>query len=117
MNEIKQVIILAAGRSRRMENLSNKIPKCLFEYDNEKIICRFVRQIKKYGVEKIVITVGYRADLMKKIFADDPNVILVNNTMYEEDVNINSMNLALKHIDGPCVVIEADTIMEYSLDK
>lgn len=36
MNEIKQVIILAAGRSRRMENLSNKIPKCLFEYDNEK---------------------------------------------------------------------------------
>ena len=117
MNEIKQVIILAAGRSRRMENLSNKIPKCLFEYDNEKIICRLVRQIKKYGVEKIVITVGYRADLMKKIFADDPNVILVNNTMYEEDVNINSMNLALKHIDGPCVVFEADTIMEDSLVK
>ena len=41
-----------------MENLSNKIPKCLFEYDNEKIICRLVRQIKKYGVEKIVITEG-----------------------------------------------------------
>jgi molybdopterin-guanine dinucleotide biosynthesis protein A len=28
MNEIKEAIVLAAGRSRRMEHLSNREPKC-----------------------------------------------------------------------------------------
>ncbi len=117
MNEINQVIILAAGRSRRMESLSNKMPKCLLEYDGERILSRLVRQIKQNGIEKIVITTGYRADMMKKIFGDDKNIILVENKMYEEDVNINSMKLALKHIDGPCTIFEADTIMEDQLVK
>lgn len=117
MNEINQVIILAAGRSRRMENLSKNLPKCLFDYNNEKVILRLVRQIEEQGVEKIVITIGYRADLMKNIFKDDPKVVLVENKLYEEDVNINSMRLALEKIDGPCVIFEADTIMENDLVK
>ena len=117
MNEIEQAIILAAGRSRRMEHLSKSKPKCLLEYDNEIIISRLVRQIKSCGIKKIVITIGYRADIMKKIFENDENVILVENRQYEEDVNIQSMNLALSKINGPCVVFEADTIMENDLVK
>ena len=54
---------------------------------------------------------------MKKIFENDENVILVENRQYEEDVNIQSMNLALSKINGPCVVFEADTIMENDLVK
>ncbi len=115
LNEIREVVILAAGRSRRMENLSRKLPKCLLPYRGERIVQRLVRQIKACGVEKIVITIGYRADTMRKIFADDPQVVLVENKMYEEDVNINSMSLALSQISGPCAVFEADTIMEDSL--
>ncbi len=47
LNEIKEVIILAAGRSRRMEELSNSEPKCLLPYGGERILERLVRQIKK----------------------------------------------------------------------
>ena len=117
MNEINQVIILAAGRSRRMEHLSKRVPKCLLKYNDEIILSRLVRQIKSLGVKKIVITIGYRADIMKKLFENDENIILVENKLYEEDVNIQSMNLALSKIDGPCAIFEADTIMEDDLVK
>jgi choline kinase len=76
-----------------------------------------VRQLKENGIVKIVITIGYKANIIKEIFKDNKDVILVENTMYEEDVNIYSMKLALDHITGPCVIFEADTIMEDALVK
>ena len=115
LNEINQVVILAAGRSRRMENLSKKEPKCLLRYKGERVLERLVRQIKATGVKKIVITTGYRADLIGKLFENDPIVETVENKFYEEDVNILSMSLALSKIDGPCAIFEADTIMEDAL--
>ena len=71
LNEIREAVILAAGRSRRMEHLSRKLPKCLLPYRGERILQRLVRQIKACGVEKIVITIGYKADAMREIFGDD----------------------------------------------
>lgn len=117
MNEINQVVILAAGRSRRMESLSNKKPKCLFEYNGELVLTRLVRQIRECGVEKIVITTGYKATEIEKVFKDDKDIVLVENKLYEEDVNIYSMKLALSKIDGPFVIFEADVLMEDSLVK
>lgn len=117
LNEIKQVVILAAGRSRRMERLSKKEPKCLLPYKGERVLERLVRQIKECNVEKIVITTGYRAEIIKKIFEEDPIVETIENKLYEEDVNIYSMSLALSKINGPCVIFEADTLMEDDLVK
>lgn len=46
LNEIRQVIILAAGRSRRMEKLSRRESMCLLPYKGERVLERLVRQIK-----------------------------------------------------------------------
>ncbi|WP_051212873.1 NTP transferase domain-containing protein [Butyrivibrio fibrisolvens] len=117
LNEIKQVVILAAGRSRRMEDLSNNEPKCLLPYKGERVIERLVRQLKQNNIHDIVITTGYRADLMSKLFIDDQDICLVENELYEEDVNIYSLYLAMNKINGPCVIFEADTILEDDLVK
>ncbi len=117
LNEINQVIILAAGRSRRMEDLSKQEPKCLLPYKGERVLQRLVRQLEENRISKIVITIGYRADIMRQLFENDEVVTLVENKFYEEDVNIYSMQLALSQIDGPYVIFEADTILEDSLVK
>ena len=116
-NEIQEVVILAAGRSRRMESLSDNQPKCLLPYKGERILERLIRQIKSQGIKKIVITTGYRADMMEKLFGSDPVIELIENKLYEEDVNIYSMDLALTKINGACAIFEADTVMEDSLVK
>ncbi len=118
INEIQQVVILAAGRSRRMERLSKNEPKCLLPYKGERVLERMVRQIEELGgIKRIVITTGYRADIIYKMFENDKIVETVENKLYEEDVNIYSMSLALSKIDGPCAIFEADTIMEDDLVK
>jgi choline kinase len=80
-------------------------------------LSRLVRQLKENGIQKIVITIGYKANIIREIFRNDTIVTFVENTMYEEDVNIYSMKLALAHVHGPCVIFEADTIMEDALVK
>lgn len=117
LNEIKDVIILAAGRSRRMEQLSRREPKCLLPYKGERVLERLVRQIKENGVERIHITTGYCASKIAEIFKDDPIVETIENKYYEEDVNILSMSLAISRVNGPVAIFEADTIMEDALVK
>lgn len=117
LNEIKEVIILAAGRSRRMEQLSRREPKCLLPYKGERVLERLVRQIKENGVQHIYITIGYCASKIQEIFKDDPVVETIENKLYEEDVNILSMSLAISKVNGPVVIFEADTIMEDSMVK
>lgn len=117
LNEIKQVIILAAGRSRRMEKLSRREPKCLLPYKGERVLERLVRQIEDSGIQKIYIVTGYCANKIDEIFRDDPIVTTVENKFYEEDVNILSLSLAISKADGPVVIFEADTIMEDALVK
>lgn len=117
LNEVKQAIILAAGRSRRMEKLSRRDPKCLLPYKGERVLERLVRQIKDCGIEKIYIVTGYCADKISALFREDPAVTTVENRFYEEDVNILSLSLAISRADGPVAIFEADVIMEDGLVK
>jgi len=117
LNEVRQVIILAAGRSRRMEKLSCKEPKCLLPYKGERVLERLVRQIEGNGVQQIYIVTGYCASKIAALFRDDPIVTTVENKLYEEDVNILSLSLAISRVDGPVAIFEADTVMEDALVK
>ncbi|MBE7552570.1 MAG: NTP transferase domain-containing protein [Anaerolineales bacterium] len=114
MNEIQEVVILAAGSSRRMGELTKDKPKCLLPYRGTPILERLIRQLKEIGLKKIVVTVGYQKERMIEWLQGIDNVELkiVVNDRYEEDVNIYSMHLALQQISHACVILEADTIME-----
>lgn len=115
MNEVKQAIILAAGRSRRMETLSRREPKCLLPYNGERILERLVRQIEDAGVERIFLVVGYCAGKIEVLFKENHTVEIIKNVYYEEDVNILSLSLAISRVTGPVAIFEADTVMEDSL--
>jgi choline kinase len=116
-NEVQQAIILAAGSSKRMGDFTNNLPKCMLPYKNETIIRRLVRQLKEKGIKKIILVVGYQKEKIIEELKDIEGIHIrvVVNEIYEQDTNIHSMRLALKEVDGTCVVFEADTIMEDKL--
>lgn len=119
LNEINHVIILAAGRSRRMEHLSKQNPKCLLKYNDEIILLRLIRQIQECGVKKIIVTTGYRHKKLEELLCQEQysGVETVYNDLYEEDVNIYSMKLALERVEDSCAIFEADAIMEDAMVK
>jgi choline kinase len=114
LQEIKEAIVLAAGSSRRMGELSNDKPKCLLPYKDETILGRIIRQLKENGVENVIVSVGYMKERIIEHLKNIKgiNIITVVNERYKEDVNIYSMMLTLKKIKGGFVIFEADTIME-----
>ena len=64
-------IILAAGKGTRMnEGLASPIPKVMFKANDKPIIDWSVKLIKDAGIEKVVLVVGYKKELIEDYFKD-----------------------------------------------
>lgn len=65
-------VILAAGKGTRMnEGQASHIPKVMFEIAGKPIIGWSVRLIKDAGIEKVVLVVGYKKELVENYFGDE----------------------------------------------
>jgi MurNAc alpha-1-phosphate uridylyltransferase len=62
---INQALILAAGLGVRMRPITNKIPKPMVEVCNQSLITRIIDELYKAGIEKIVINLFYKAELLQ----------------------------------------------------
>lgn len=60
-------VILAAGKGTRMnEGQASPIPKVMFEMSGKPIIDYTVENVKKSGVAKVVLVVGYKSELIRE---------------------------------------------------
>ena len=57
-------IILAAGYGKRILSVTKKIPKCLIKVNNEAILIRWIKILKKSGIKKILINLHYKKNLV-----------------------------------------------------
>jgi L-glutamine-phosphate cytidylyltransferase len=57
-------IILAAGRGRRMGNLTDDRPKCLVNLAGKTLLERQLASMREAGVDDIAVVTGYRPDLI-----------------------------------------------------
>lgn len=64
-------IVLAAGKGTRMKS---ELPKVLVPVCGRPMIRYVIDGLRAAGVEKIVIVVGYQADLVKKELAGEPGI-------------------------------------------
>ncbi len=60
-----QAIILAAGMGKRLGTFTEHNTKCMVEVNGVTLIERMLQQLKKYGITKIIIVVGYQAQRLK----------------------------------------------------
>lgn len=64
-------VILAAGKGTRMnEGQASPIPKVMFGLLDKPIIDWSVRLIKDAGIERVVLVVGYKKELVEEYFKD-----------------------------------------------
>ncbi|MCX6809104.1 MAG: NTP transferase domain-containing protein, partial [Candidatus Berkelbacteria bacterium] len=65
-------VILAAGKGTRMgSGEGSEIPKVMYLLDGEPIIHSSVELVKVAGIEKIVLVVGYKRELVEEYFGDE----------------------------------------------
>ena len=111
-----QAIILAAGMGRRLGELTQNNTKCMLEVNGVRLIDRYIKQLAKYSLDKIVIVVGYEGQkLIDYIQANYPDkkIEFVNNPIYDKTNNIYSLALAKDYLCADdTILMESDLIVE-----
>ena len=99
-------VILSARKER-----SSEIPFPLLPFEeNQCLIDRTLRLLKEIGVERILLVVGFRAELFRK-YADD-HIKLVTAENYEFSASMASLAAAQDYIDEDFLLVESDTFFE-----
>jgi bifunctional UDP-N-acetylglucosamine pyrophosphorylase/glucosamine-1-phosphate N-acetyltransferase/UDP-N-acetylglucosamine pyrophosphorylase len=70
-------VVMAAGKGTRMKS---ELPKVLIPACGRPMIEYVLRALRAGGVERIIVVVGYRADLVRAQLAGEPGVTFVDQT-------------------------------------
>lgn len=68
--EVTQAMILAAGRGTRMKSLTEDLPKPMLPVRGKPILQTIVEGLRDNGVQRFLIVVGYRQDVIRSHFGD-----------------------------------------------
>ena len=66
MSALPPLALLAGGLATRMRPLTDQIPKSLLEVAGEPFIAHQLRLIRRQGITRVVICVGYRGELIRE---------------------------------------------------
>ena len=111
-----QSIILAAGLGSRLGELTKECTKCMVKINGITLIERMLRQLDRYGMDRIIIVTGYKGDILKDYVQNlriNTPVVFVDNSDYRQTNNIYSLWLTREFLEEmDSLVLESDMIFE-----
>lgn len=111
-----QSIILAAGMGSRLGELTKECTKCMVKINGITLIERMLRQLDRYGMDRIIIVTGYKGDILKDYVQNlriNTPVVFVDNSDYRHTNNIYSLWLTREFLEEmDSLVLESDMIFE-----
>jgi choline kinase len=110
-----KALILAAGRGKRLKPITDRIPKTLIQIEDKPILGHILDNIKKCGIDDVVIVTGYKHGLIRNYVGDGSkwglNINYCYNKWYNKTENILSVKLASNELlGGDFVLINADDL-------
>tara|TARA_Y100000590_G_scaffold153853_1_gene176743 strand:+ start:607 stop:1296 length:690 start_codon:yes stop_codon:yes gene_type:complete len=115
-----KAIILAGGRGKRLRPITDKIPKPLIPINNKPLIERTIKYLKKFGINEIIISTGYKSKLIEKFLKTKKNfeceiIFSIEKTPLGTG---GAVKKALKFVhDESFLVINGDIITNINLQK
>jgi len=116
----KTAIILAAGRGRRLKELTEDQPKPMVVVHDKSIISNLVENLIESGFDKIVMLIGYKAEMMKSYlqqYSSETELIFIENEIYATTNNIYTLWLAKEYLQEGFYLFEADIFCDKSILK
>ncbi|MEQ1841765.1 MAG: sugar phosphate nucleotidyltransferase [Verrucomicrobiales bacterium] len=85
--EVTHAMILAAGRGTRMQHLTDELPKPMIPVRGKPILETIIRGLQENGIERILIVVGYRKEVIMDHFGDGSSLGLEVSYVVQEVQN------------------------------
>ncbi len=70
MREVKQAVILAGGLGTRMKPFTDTNPKPMYPIEGKPFIEYLIKQVKEFGINKIVMLLGYLPEKIQDYLGD-----------------------------------------------
>src|SRR6266446_9618549 len=115
MTKIDKAVLLAAGRGKRMREMTTDLPKPMLEVRGKPVLQHIVEGLRDAGVRGFLIIVGYRADTVQNFFGDGSryNIEIQYATQTEQDGTGRVVDLARNFADdSPFVLNYGDILVD-----
>ena len=116
-------LVLAAGAGRRLQPLTDDLPKTLLPVDGERTILDIaLANLKRAGLDDVAVVTGFaahRIDERKQALEKDHgvNLELVFNDKAEEWNNAYSLWIAREQLRGGAILVNGDTVHPASVEE
>lgn len=112
-----KAVILAGGKGTRLAPYTKILPKPLMPIGDMPILEILLRQMKRCGVDEVIITVGHLAELLRAFFQDGERLGLKIHYSYEENPLGTAGPLALvaDMLDDTFLVANGDVLTTLDL--
>lgn len=114
--------MLAAGLGKRLAKYTKNNTKCMVDVAGVKLIDRAIAAIKKAGIKKFVLVLGYKAENLKEYILShhkgELDFVFIDNKDYATTNNIYSFYLAKDELNkDDTILLESDIVFDEDLIK
>lgn len=109
-------LVFAAGEGTRLRPLTDDRPKPLLTVGGRPILTHCLETLVELGVDRLLVIVGYRGDLIVERYGDDVRGRPVEYVRQDEQLGMAHALLAADtHVDGDIAMIDGDCLIDADL--
>jgi len=105
-----RAVILAAGESRRLGDLTRDIPKCVLEVGGKTLLDHQVAALRAVGIDGITVVTGHADEVLRE--PGGPALDYLLNADYATTNSIYSLWLAREKTAGGFVLMNGDVLFD-----
>ncbi len=111
------VIIMAGGKGKRLDPFTKILPKPLIPIEEKPVIEVIMDNFKKYGFNKFIIALNYKAEMIKMYFAENPNEYQIEYIQEKDFLGtIGALSLIKDKLNQLFIVSNCDVIIDANYD-
>ncbi|ORX24522.1 nucleotidyl transferase [Thermoanaerobacterium sp. PSU-2] len=112
------VFIMAGGKGTRLDPFTKILPKPLIPIGDKPIIEIIMKNFKNYGFNDFIISLNYKAEIIKLYFAENPDGYNIDFVHEKEFLGTaGSLRLAIDKLNNTFIVSNCDVIIDIDFDE
>lgn len=113
----KEAIVLAGGLGTRLKEITKDIPKPMVDINGRPFLEYLLDYLQKQGVQKVVLSVGYKWEIIHRYFGDKFKDINIDYSIEDEPLGTGgAIKLAIqKTINNDVYILNGDTYFDVNL--